>query len=301
MKHLKYFEKFGIIDDMEQQVSDYISIVNSNPNKKSFDLIYRMEVNNQVKEIPFVLLFNRKLRGDGEMETDDSNGKTTFKIFLKNRNDESTLLHEVKHIDYYNRIENCYNDLFFIANSEIDKDKDLKIFKMFYVYTENEYQAKYNSYYKDFDEYLKNIISNIGKTNLTPSIIVKSFNEFLKKHEDRTWTWYLGDREFKFKNYALKEDINLLFHKIIIPIMKNGKVEEDIDLTFYSISNMIKSAWNKIKELLFGRKKLEISEKEQIEINRAIKKLENNINRKKKRYNSKFRKMIPLMIEKYIK
>lgn len=72
MKHLKefkYFERFGIINDMEEQVSAYIQEVRNNPDKKSFQFKYKMSTKNGIKLIPFDLSFDKNINGQGEMNT----------------------------------------------------------------------------------------------------------------------------------------------------------------------------------------------------------------------------------------
>lgn len=304
MKHLKefkYFERFGIITEMEEQVSRYMLEIKNNPTKKSFRFEYRMSTKKGTIFIPFYLSFDKNLVGEGEMESETKVfGGYKFSIVMKRRDDEGTLLHELKHIDYFNRVDDCYKDLFFIANNEVKSNKNNNInipaFRsIFYSYTENEFQSKYTSYYKDFDQQVSKM------QNPTSSSIIDAFNSFLKNHADGTWGWYLTDREFKFNKYATQDQINLLFHNVIIPVMKKQDVNQDVDVTFYNVYNMIKALWDKIKELLFGKKLIELTPQQQLEVNKAVKTIEDNINKKRKRYNIKFKKIIPFMIEKYVK
>lgn len=301
MKFIKTFERFGIIDYMDEQVAKYMEVINANPDKSNFRFEYIMNLNNKKITIPFQLKIDSKLKTEGELESNSNilRSNNTYVITLKKRDDESTLLHEVKHIDFEKRVKDCYSDLYFRANKEIEKGKIeggklAPMSALFYAYTENEFQSKYSGYYKDLDEYVSKLKNPSSKD------IIIAFNDLLKNHTDKTWTWYITDKPFTFSTFLNDINTKILFKKIIVPIINNKEVVEDIDMTFYSIFHMIKSYYNKIKEFIFGRKE-NFTKEDDIEISRAIKKVENNINKKRDRYGKKMKKLIPLMIEKYVK
>ena len=294
MKYLKSFnlyEKLGINFDMDSQVDAYMKVI-ENSNNKVFRFVYKCDIG----EKKFKLEIDSKLdcRGDFCPQTND--------IRLKTRS-RATLLHELKHLDYSLRSTRTLNNIYFRANNLTSKIPDISKFaNIFYSFTEDEFQAKYHSYYLDFDNYLSSI------PNLTPSIIVSEFYKFLDASNDKTWTWYFSTHTFKFSLYLTPEQQNNLFKNVINPIMNNsnGEYSDDmkqltIDTSYLNIVNMIKSYWKDIKELLFGKDLIVMSDVDNMNMSKNIKILENGINKKKLKYRKRMERLITIMVDKYIK
>ncbi len=298
MKHLasfKLFENFGINTDMEEQATGFMKTIKNSPDKKVFSFVYKCDVGN----VFFKVLIDKKLPHHGEYCT------VTRDITLQDRNDESTLLHELKHLDYGLRVKKTLNDIYFRANNLTKRIPDIKeLWVIFYAFTEDEFQAKYHSYYKDFDKKVSNMV------NPSASDIITEFNKFLESHPDKTWSWYFSTKEFKFETYLPASDdrLKILFKKVINPIVDNKDWNSnddakgiDIDLTYLSIYNMLKSYWSKLRELLLGKEPIRMSSEDELKMNRNKKMLERNINIKRLKYKKRMMRILKIAIDKYAK
>lgn len=295
MKHLKFFsfyEKLGINLDMESQVDEYMEIINSSYDKQ-FHFVYRSDLGNFV----FKVILDKNLTHYGEY------CPYSRDIILKSKS-RSTLLHELKHLDFGIRNKKTLNDITFRANNLSKEVSSISVISnIFYSFTEDEFQAKYHSYYVEFDKHISKF------ENLETSDVVNEFYKFLEIYKDKTWTWYFNSTQFKFDTYMSDNQISILFKKVINPIINNksGRFEDDIktlnevDTTYLNIGNMLKSYWKKIKILLTGKDLIEMSDKDILEKNRNLKKLESDINRKKIKYKRRMERLVTIMVDKYVK
>ena len=149
----KLNERLGIIQDMEKQVEDYIKTIKRKPISKVFNLVYSCDLGTY----KFKLIIDPKIDCKGYFN-DDTRGN--FSIYLANRSDEETLLHEVKHLDFNLRKKGKTRTPYSRSEKIISiEGKNAKVSKrtlellehIFYVYDENEFQSKYHSFYKKFD------------------------------------------------------------------------------------------------------------------------------------------------------
>lgn len=137
----KLNEKLGISQDMEQQVDDYMKTIRSKPISKVFKLLYKCDLGNYY----FKLVIDPKITSEGYF-TSDPSSITGLEIHLKDRDDESTLLHEVKHLDYYLRKKGKTKTIYdrmerSVSNSDKTKvsQRTLALLEhIFYIYDENE-------------------------------------------------------------------------------------------------------------------------------------------------------------------
>lgn len=190
--------------------------------------------------------------------------------------------------------------LLFIKKLKLDG-----ISKLYLAFSEDEFQAKYHSYYVNFDEHVGAMV------NPTAGEIVDEFDKFLKLVKDKTWTWYFSTEEFKFSHYLSDNQQRILFKKVINPIVDRkdgvyrddlrGLRESEIDVTYLSVSNMIKSYWNKIKEFFMGKEPIKMSDEDMLKMNRNLKMFEKNINEKRNKYKRRMERLITIMVEKYAK
>ncbi len=95
----KLNERLGISQDLEQQVEGYMKTIADRPQSNTFDLLYQCDLGNY----RFKLIIDTKLDNEGYF-TGDHGSIGGMEIYLNDREDESTLLHEVKHLDYYVKI-----------------------------------------------------------------------------------------------------------------------------------------------------------------------------------------------------
>jgi len=158
MKYLQRFdERLGISQDMEQQVEGYMKTIRERPISKVFKLLYQCDLGSYF----FKLVIDPKMEPNGYFT-----GSSTFvgdlEIHLKDREDESTLLHEVKHLDYYLRKKGRTKNIYDRMERSIPASDKTKVSQrtlgllehIFYIYDENEFQSKYTSFYKSFDLFL---------------------------------------------------------------------------------------------------------------------------------------------------
>ena len=301
MRHLKafkVFEKLGINFDMEDQVDKYMNTI-LNSSELTFNFLYKCNIGNRY----FKVIIDKDLDCRGEFLPDD------MIIKLRDRNFRSTLLHEVKHLDYNMRVKGSLTDIYFRANNLTQKVPTIEKFAfIFYSFTEDEFQAKYNSYYKDFDIHLSKM------ENVKSVDILSEFDRFLASHKDATWNWYFSTNEFKFRNYLTESQLKTLFKKVINPIIDNkggnytsdilnyrSNNSDDIDLTYLSIYHMLTSYWKKLKEFFLGKEAIKMSSEDETKMNKNLKMLERNINFKKVKYRKRIERIITLMVDKYVK
>lgn len=281
MKYLQSFnERLGFNIDLDKQVEEfYKEIVNSA--EMEFNFVYQ----NDRGKFPFKLIIGN-LNKKGAFRIDIETGEK--KILLKHRRDYATLLHEIKHLDYSTRKKDFYKDIFHLANERLSKMKSLdplnSITSVFYLYNDNEFQSKYHGYYIEFDNFIAKNISS----DPTPMEIWSLFERFLISTNDKSWTWYFKDDEFKFENYLPKSQINRLFTQFIY---KGDIYKGEYD-------NLIKWLITGIKRL-FKTKLNKYSEGELMEINKIKRFYEKQINIRLPKYRKRFLRMVQLMVDKW--
>lgn len=293
MKYLKRFdERLGISQDMEQQVEGYMKTIRERPISKVFKLLYQCDLGNYF----FKLVIDSNISSNGYFT-----GSPTYigdlEIHLKDREDESTLLHEVKHLDYYLRkkgkTKNIYNRM---ERSVSDSDKT-KVSKrtlellehIFYIYDENEFQSKYTSFYKEFDLFLSK-----QNKEFTTTEIRELFFDYKKWSDDTTFSWYTVDSNynFTFEKFVDKDELRVVFNYIISEHSRRTFKNPYLDFLSYLVADIKKNI--KIKFKLF-------SSKEKQEIEKVIKFFEKDINRRMQKYKKRISRILTLACEKYVK
>lgn len=293
MKYLKRFdERLGISQDMEQQVEGYMKTIRERPISKVFKLLYQCDLGNYF----FKLVIDSNISSNGYFT-----GSPTYigdlEIHLKDREDESTLLHEVKHLDYYLRkkgkTKNIYNRM---ERSVSDSDKT-KVSKrtlellehIFYIYDENEFQSKYTSFYKSFDLFLSK-----QNKEFTTNEIRELFFDYKKWSDDTTFSWYTVDSNynFTFDKFVDKDELRVVFNYIISEHSRRTFKNPYLDFLSYLAADIKKNI--KIRFKLF-------TDKEKLEIEKVIKFFEKDINKRIQKYKKRMSRILTLACEKYVK
>jgi hypothetical protein len=293
MKYLKRFdERLGISQDMEQQVEGYMKTIRERPISKVFKLLYQCDLGNYF----FKLVIDSNISSNGYFT-----GSPTYigdlEIHLKDREDESTLLHEVKHLDYYLRkkgkTKNIYNRM---ERSVSDSDKT-KVSKrtlellehIFYIYDENEFQSKYTSFYKSFDLFLSK-----QNKEFTTNEIRELFFDYKKWSDDTTFSWYTVDSNynFAFDKFVDKDELRVVFNYIISEHSRRTFKNPYLDFLSYLAADIKKNI--KIRFKLF-------TDKEKLEIEKVIKFFEKDINKRIQKYKKRMSRILTLACEKYVK
>lgn len=283
MKHLILFEAYGIDSNIENQVDEYFQKVKSNPDESVFNLLFR----NDIENVFFKLIINPDIDVEGRF-VETNTGR--FEITIKNRDDVSTILHEVKHLDFRIRNKKLEQTVHYkaerILNNYADTPKAL--IEVFYLYDENEFQSKYHGYYKDFKIYCQDKITS--KSTLQQ--IKYHWMKYLLSCNDSSWAYYLCDTEFKFENFISDKKLDLCLFRMI----ESGVNNSHDKLTWGKnwLVNNLKLIWSEI------RKKLGFySKEERREIDKLKRYFENQLQLKHKKFRRKFTRMITAIADQY--
>lgn len=288
----KLNEKLGISQDMEQQVDDYMKTIRSKPISKVFKLLYKCDLGNYY----FKLVIDPKITSEGYF-TSDPSSITGLEIHLKDRDDESTLLHEVKHLDYYLRKKGKTKTIYdrmerSVSNSDKTKvsQRTLALLEhIFYIYDENEFQSKYTSFYKSFDLFLSK-----QNKDFTTSEIKELFFDSKKWTKDMVFSWYTvtSDYNFTFDKFVDKDELRVVFNYIISEHLRRTFKNPYLDFLSYLVADVKKNI--KIRFKLFN-------DKEKVEIEKAIRFFEKDINKRIQNYKRRMSRIVTLACEKYVK
>lgn len=303
MKYLKTFERLGISDNLEQQVRKYMDKIEEEPTKNKFKFFYQNDKGSYYFDLIIVPnLYPEK----GSFNTGEYFGSVQMFINLQDRKDFSTLLHEVKHLDYFTRNKKKSN-LYVKVGKTLDRtpEKDLvsrsdleKMGFIFYVYDDNEFQSKYHSYYNDFMEFMDDMVETIKQKKssykLTTDAIRTLWKGFLQEHEDATWSYYTTNRVFKFNNYFTKRELNKIFLYMISDYGDSRKIYANPYRDYYSFF-----MWSIKKDI---RTTFNIYSKEQqLKIDTLIKHFETDINKRILKYRKRMTRIVTIACDKYVK
>jgi len=290
MKYLKTFERLGISQDMEQQVEGYMKIIREKPISKTFKLLYKCDLGNYF----FKLVIDSKISSEGYF-TGSHTSIGDLEIHLKNREDESTLLHEVKHLDYYLRKKGKTKNIYDRMQRTISDGDQKKVSKetlglleqIFYMYDENEFQSKYTSFYKSFDIFL----SKQNKV-FTTTEIRELFFDYKQWIDDSTFSWYAvsSDFNFTFDKFIDKDELKVVFNYIVSEHSRKTFKNPYLDFLSYLVSDIKKNI--KIRFKLF-------TEREKFEIEKVIRFFEKDINKRIQKYKKRMSRIVILACEKY--
>ena len=288
----KIDERLGISQDMEQQVEGYMKTIREKPISKVFKLLYQCDLGSYF----FKLVIDPKIEPNGYFT-----GSSTFvgdlEIHLKDREDESTLLHEVKHLDYYLRKKGKTKNIYDRMQRSISNSDEKKVSKrtlgllehIFYIYDENEFQSKYISFYKDFDLFLSK-----QNKEFTTNEIRELFFDYKKWSDDTTFSWYTvaSDYDFTFDRFVDEGELKVVFNYIISEHSRRTFKNPYLDFLSYLVADIKKNI--KIRFKLF-------TDKEKIEIEKAIRFFEKDINKRIQKYKKRMSRIVTLACEKYVK
>jgi len=291
MRHLKLFEKWGISSDIEEQASEFINFI-SKKNENKFLLTYSNNKGNYFFYLIIDEFDDKNQKGNFHYDTvKGSNEKiypTNFEITIKNRDDYTTLLHELKHLDRITRTGIDKN----IINIGLHWSKKLKnktklnrdLVSTFYTLNTDEFEAKYHSYYASIDKHLSNIFRD--KTPNKDEVLQESIR-YLKNQNDKSYTYWVDTAPIDLLELESKPNLLRLFNGFL-----NGNVDSEFPKKIDSktLSQLIK----------FVRHKLNmISKVDNDNFNKVKKIIESELNRNRIKFNKKFRRIFSLMIEKY--
>jgi hypothetical protein len=282
MKHLKLFEAFGIDLDIEDQVDKYFDEIQKNPQISDFNFSFQNEKDSTF----FKLRIDPSINSSGEFIEGDG----YFEVVIKNRHDVETLLHEVKHLDFRIKNKKLHQSVYYKANEILKNFTDTPkvLAEIFYLYDENEFQSKYHSYYKGFKLYCKDKLTSNSNFDKVKYLWMK----YLLSCNDKSWVYYLIDKEFKLSNYISNKKLDACIYQMI-----QAGITEKPDLFKWSknwIINNIKLLWNQF------RKKLGYYTKEErSEIDKIKKYFETIFQQRHTKYKKKFSRMILLVADQY--
>ena len=293
----KIDERLGISQDMEQQVEGYMKTIRERPIYKTFKLLYKCDLGNYF----FKLIIDPKIDAEGYFTGSSTLIGSDLEIHLKDRKDESTLLHEVKHLDYYLRKKGRTKTIYdrmekSVSNSDKTKvsQRTLTLLEhIFYIYDENEFQSKYTSFYKDFDLFLSK-----QNKDFTKSEITELFLDSQQWTKDMVFSWYMvgwgekADYNFTFDKFIDKDELRVVFNYIISEHSRKTFKNPYLDFLSYLVADIKKNI--KIKFKLF-------TYKEKLEIEKAIRFFEKDINKRIQKYKKRMSRIVTLACEKYVK
>jgi hypothetical protein len=290
MRYIKLFEKWGINKELEDLTDEYMTSIKNNPKQNDFNFVLYHELGNYLFKLKIKEL-GGKTEGNITYDVDIVNGKkrtSNFLITLSDRNDKSTLLHELKHFD---RIIRMGPDDGTIRKSLkwvnfIDNDFNPGIKSIFYLLNDDEFEAKYHGYYSKIDQYLeKNLIENPTRED-----VINQINFYLKLPEcDKSYTYWKNNVYLKFSKFGDEKYIEKLFDLLI-----NGEITPMI-IPSLNMRELFTSVKTYIRQKLGIKTKLE---KQQIE--RAIDVIEKLVNKNKEKYRKKFNRIYSIMVDKYV-
>jgi hypothetical protein len=293
----KLNERLGIVQGIEQQVEYYIKTIESKPIAKVFNLVYSCDLGTY----KFKLIIDPKIDCRGYFN-DDTHGN--FSIYLADRSDEETLLHEVKHLDFNLRNKGKTKTPYSRSEKIISiEGKNAKVSKrtlellehIFYIYDENEFQSKYHSFYKKFDilmSELKVEADKIDQKITTAAVRHIFYNE--RWWDDSAFTWYVPKEgyDFKFENFVDKGELRIVFYYLLMEQKRKQYSNPYLDFVSYLIHG-IKSDLKKTFKIFTGDEKKEIE--------KYITFFEKDINKKIKIYKKRMSRIVTLACEKYVK
>lgn len=303
MKHLQSFnEKMGINQDLENQVDDFYKEINLPENRdiNEFNFCYQCDKGNFYFKLIIDENLNKEESGKQGQFSHNHIFFNGYEISLLSRKDKGVLLHELKHMDYVIQNKRANTNKLIKDVQKFDKKKSDTIYQalfLCYVFDTDEFQAKYHGYYSYIDSYIKkNLTEELKTSNGITGLINKALNQ---EDLDKCYQYYLNTKPFKFSDYNItQKDLNVILSKYIrdkdISSISNntGNILKDVINTY---KWGFKEAWNDIKSKIGF-----VSKSEQKEINELVKKLEKDINWKRKKYNRKFRRILTLMLDKYL-
>ncbi len=298
MKHLKRFnERLGVLSGLEEQVEEYMKEIEKKPISRAFKFVYRCDLGNYT----FKLFINPKLDCRGYFQGSPSGD---LEIYIKDRTDGVTLFHEVKHLDFHIRKKGKTKTPYTKSQFAISQDgKQAKVSKrtldilehIFYIYDENEFQSKYHSFYKNFDNLMSELeveAKSKGKKITTDLVRHIFYNE--RWFDDTSFSWYNPDEgyDFKFEKFVPKDELRIVFYYILMEQKRKTFSNIYLDVLSYMV-HQIKRDIKTFFKIFTGKEKQEIE--------KYITYFEKDINIRIKKYKRRMSRIVTLACEKYVK
>ena len=230
---------------------------------------------------------------------------TNIFIELKDRKYFSTILHEVKHLDYWTRNGKKRSEYSIAGvNLATSDDKNLvskkslsRMSSFFYVYDDNEFQSKYHSYYNDFMEFMDDIVKHLEETKsnhkLTTDDIRHLWKGFLQEHDDTTWSYYTTNKTFRFKDYFTEPELNKIFLYMLSDYDDGRKIYTN---TYIDIASYFVWRTKRDFKLTFNY----FTKEQKTFVNSFIKHFETDINKRIAKYRKRMTRIVTLACERYV-
>ena len=269
MKYIKLFEGFGINKGVEYWAQEYFyEIQKSNSDK------FHFKYSNDKGEFEFDLTISQRSKynkGHFSYQT----GINDMVINIADRNDYSTLLHELKHLDRFTRVAKTGSLRKLKQWSGLLEDNKLNT--IFYLLDPDEFEARLHGYYSDLDKYLsKNVPSDADN-----KLVFKYVKQFLRETDDVSWGLYQSRSEIKVQNFADEDYLKRLFIALI-----EGDAVKKYSLKY--LKNIIKS--------IVGMNKFDNEYYE-----KTIRYINKILNKNRLKFKKKFDRMVYGLVDKYVK
>jgi hypothetical protein len=292
MKYISLFESFGVDRNLESQSLEISNIIASDPSAKKFKFLYK----NDLGEFPVWIIIDDSLNQAGKFLNykDKNNVSKKFEIYLRDGNDKGTIIHELKHMDH--AIRNKKRSIFAKASSFIRNQENTKLKTgqyslegVFYMYDIDEFEARLHNYYKDFDTYLSDKVTNETKL----SDIRQLFVNFFESYGDNSFLYYL-DKPDKFMLRKIIDERKL--YSIINKMIEDG-VYDNKNKYAFAKDTIIETFKKGIKNII---QNLGFYKKDRVrEINRTIDYFDGLIKQRNIKFRRKVFNLITLMANKY--
>ena len=278
MKYIKVFEKWGINSNIEQYAKEYFDEIKDD-DKNTYNFLYKNDKGNYYFDL--TIQKSDKKNKLGYFTYNKENGQiSNLRINLSNREDYSTLLHELKHLDRHTRVRKT--GAIRKAKAWSDELEYSRVSYLLYLLDPDEFEAKLHGYYADIDIYLsENLPENADK-----SLVLKYIKNFLISYKDNSYLLYRrrakGD-DIKIENVADEDYLKRLFTALI-----DGDVvkKNTLKYSLKKLGNMIKSivGLNYFDDAYY---------------NKTIKYINKILNMNVAKFNKKFDRMCYGLVDKY--
>jgi hypothetical protein len=293
MKHILLFEKWGVAGYLEEQVKEYIEKM-SKEKKDQYLFTLFTDKGNYCFYVVIDKFADKNQNGNFhyDIKKDPSGNLRTnnYIITITNREDYATLLHEVKHMDRLIKkdIDKSVISIGHHWTKRLTQDTKVskKLLSTFYLLTNDEFEAKYHSYYVSLDNYLSKELK--GK-NPTSDDVMRAVTRFFKKvTDDFSYTWWTDKKNIDLLKLESKSNLIRIFNGFLKGHVRGEEFPKTLD------SNTLSQVGKFIKSRLGILNKVDNDN-----FNKVKKILESELNRNKFNFNRKFRRLYTIMVDKY--
>lgn len=228
MKYIKVFEKWGINTNIEQYAKEYFARIMADKERDRFNFLYKNDKGNYYFDL--TIRKNDKKENLGYFTYDKKMGWMT--INLSNRNDYSTLLHELKHLDRHTRVKKTTSIR--KAKGWSDEMEYSRLNYLLYLLDPDEFEAKLHGYYADIDAYLEEHLPE----NPDKALVLKYINNYLASYKDNSHLLYKSKSEIMIEKIAGEDYLKRLF----TALMDGNVVKKNtIKYSLSKLTSLIKS------------------------------------------------------------